>query len=194
MASVSGRQTDLVGKGSKMKRFEFTQKIQKFIDAPFALGDTSKGWDCLNSLAEFYDSIGAKFPREFGEWNEQNYADGWLRDPSKARMTLIKFLRTLGEPVDKNYLMEGDLLIICPKIDKKVLDQIDSNSVRDDILKTFPTMFDYVASIFDGKELLAFPAVYLGRGHLLIVFNKGVKVVPLKFFKNFIVEARRLAS
>lgn len=175
-----------------MKRYEFTNKIKKFVDAPFALGDKEKGWDCLNSLADFYDSIGVDFPKEFGEWNEQNYAKGWMRDPSKGRETLIAFLRTLGREVDLKGLEHGDLLIIDLKVTKDTFKNINVEPAKAEILKTFPTMLNYITSVFEGRELTAFPAIYMGTGHILVVFNKGVKVIPLKFFEKYIVEARRL--
>jgi hypothetical protein len=138
-----------------MKRNEFTTKLQKFIDAPFVLGDKSKGWDCLNSLAEFYDSTGKTFPREFKNFNEQNYAEKWKAGEGKKE--LREFLLSLGESIDPNYAFDGDLFI------------------------------------FDGEET-AFPGIYLGRGHLLMVFDKGVKVVTLKAMKSLlkIVDVRRL--
>jgi len=138
-----------------MKRNEFTTKLQKFIDAPFILGDKSKGWDCLNSLAEFYDSVGKPVPREFKGFNEQNYAEKWKDGEGKKE--LREFLLSLGESIDPNYAFDGDLFI------------------------------------FDGEET-AFPGIYLGRGHLLMVFDKGVKVVALKAMKSLlkIVDVRRL--
>jgi len=143
---------------------------------------------------DFYDSIGKKFPREYGEWNEQNYAEGWLKDPSKSRKVLMNVLMNLGEKVDPNYIIEGDLLILVADTNIDTFKGINVESIKEDLLKTFPTMIDYLTSIFDGKELIAFPAIYLGRGNMLVVFNKGVKVVPLKFFRKFLVEARRLES
>jgi len=47
--------------------------------------------------------------------------------------------------------------------------------------------------VFDGAEA-AFPGIYLGRGHLLMTFDKGVKVVPLKSIRKLyhLVDVRRL--
>lgn len=136
-----------------MKRFAFTQKVQKFIDAPFALGDKAKGWDCLNSIADFYDSIGKTFPREFKGFNESNYAERWEKGEGKEE--LKEFLLSLGESINQNYAVEGDLFI------------------------------------FEGAEMV-FPGLYLGRGHVLMVFDKGARVVPLKFFKKYLIGTRRL--
>lgn len=135
-----------------MKRFEFTVKIQKFVDAPFALGDKTKGWDCLNSLAEFYDSIGKNFPKVFKGFDEFNYAERWKVGEGKKE--LKEFLLSLGESINPNYAFEGDLFI------------------------------------FEGKEM-TFPGIYLGKGHLLMVFDKGCRVVPFKFFKEFLIEVKR---
>ena len=45
--------------------------------------------------------------------------------------------------------------------------------------------------IFDGKEWV-FPGIYLGSGHVICAFERGVKVVPLKFFCHALIEAKRL--
>ena len=145
-----------------MKRFEFTQKIQKFIDAPHVLGDPSKGWDCLNILREVYTLLGKDFPTEFKGWDADNYAERWKRGEGKD--VYREFLFSLGSPVDPAYALEGDLFI------------------------------------FEGAEQL-FPGIYLGRGHILMVFapcdtkqkNRGCKVVPFSFFKKFLIGIRRLS-
>ena len=138
-----------------MKRFEFTLNIKKFIDAPFSLGDKSKGWDCLNSLDEFYRSIGKNFPQEYRGINADNYAEKWRL--GEAKQIFREFLLSLGCSVNRNYALEGDLFV------------------------------------FDGEET-AFPGIYLGRGHVLMVFDKGVKVLPLNLVKKIfkIVDVRRL--
>lgn len=155
MATISCGQAGLVGKNTKLKRVEFTQKIEKFIDAPFALGNKSKGWDCLNTLDEFYRSIGKKFPEEFEGITKDNYAEAWRS--GKGKKLLKRFLLGLGRSIDQNYAVEGDLFV------------------------------------FEGEKAV-FPGIYLGRGHLLMVFDKGVRVVPLKVIKKgfYLLDVRRL--
>lgn len=138
-----------------MKRHEFTLKIKKFIDAPFALGDKNKGWDCLNSLNDFYLSIGKDFPKEYRGVNWDNYVEKW--NSGDAKKIYKDFLLSLGRSIDPNYAVQGDLFI------------------------------------FDGTEW-PFPGIYLGRGHLLMVFLQGSRVVPLKIMKRMyrLVDVRRL--
>lgn len=139
-----------------MKRHDFTLAIQKFIDAPFALGDKSKGWDCLNSLDEFYRSIGKSFPTEYKGINKDNYVEKW--ESGKVSKIYREFLLSLGSSVSPNYAIQGDFFI------------------------------------FDGVES-TFPGIYLGRNHLLMVFDTGVRVVPLKVMKHLfsLVDVRRLS-
>ena len=92
-----------------MKDKTFSASIQKFVDANYSLGDTSKGWDCLNSLKEFYNSVGFQFPTEFRGYNEQNYAEKWRTQD--CRPDLSAFLQTLGEKVDLAFMQSGDLLL-----------------------------------------------------------------------------------
>ena len=139
-----------------MKRFEFAEKIKKFTDAPLALGDKTKGWDCLNILDEFYRSIGKDFPTEYKGINESNYIEKW--NSGNVGNLYLEFLLTLGESVNPNYAIEGDLFI------------------------------------FKGREV-AFPAIYLGRGNLQIVCEKGVRVVTMKVMKALYglpIDVRRL--
>lgn len=44
--------------------------------------------------------------------------------------------------------------------------------------------------IFDGGKWV-FPGIYLGSGHALCAFERGVRVVPLRFFKHGLTGARR---
>lgn len=46
--------------------------------------------------------------------------------------------------------------------------------------------------IFEGTKIPTFPGIFLGNGNCLMVFDIGAKVVPLKFFKSFLIQARRL--
>ncbi len=92
-----------------MDDIKFVNKTNKFLNGKFVLGDRSKGWDCLNSLAEFFDSMGVSFPRQFKDWNEQNYPKRWER--GEGMETFREFLLSLGRPIDLNYLRPGDVII-----------------------------------------------------------------------------------
>jgi len=48
--------------------------------------------------------------------------------------------------------------------------------------------------IFEGAEFTTFPAVYIGGGHLLMVWPKkiGCKVAPLRLMTKYLREVRRL--
>ena len=167
---------------------------EKFVDAPFALANREKGFDCLNSLIYFYEGLGFKFPRTFGEWNEGNYAAGWLRNPGHARRVFHRFLMQLGTEADINYLKRGDLLILEGDLSKGNIREDVELAMKEELEKSFPGMTDYIKGLFAGREILSFPAIYLGNDNLLIVFNKGVKVVPFGFFKKSVVSCPRLVK
>ena len=93
-----------------MDEIGFINRANRLLGAPFALGDRSKGYDCLNSMAELFESQGVIFPREFGDWNEANYAERWEKGEGMA--TFRAFLFSLGEPVDINYIALGDIIIL----------------------------------------------------------------------------------
>jgi len=48
--------------------------------------------------------------------------------------------------------------------------------------------------LFEGAEFTTFPAVYIGGGHLLMVWPKkiGCKVAPLRTMRKYLREVRRL--
>jgi len=86
---------------------------EKFLSKKFFLGDISglKGWDCLNSLAGFYDSMDCSFPHQFKDWDESNYPERWKKNEENCREVLKEFLLTLGDPIDPQYRIMGDLLL-----------------------------------------------------------------------------------
>jgi hypothetical protein len=85
--------------------------ISKFIDRPHAIGDLSKGWDCLNSLLDFYRKMNISLPDEFEGYTETNYGARWEKDQNKCRLALERFILGLGEKIEVAYTMRGDLLI-----------------------------------------------------------------------------------
>jgi cell wall-associated NlpC family hydrolase len=93
-----------------MDDIAFAEKMTKFFGQSFNLGDRGKkGWDCLTSMADFFESCGIKFPLEFRDWNEKNYAERWER--GEGMDVFRDFLYSLGEPVDRNYMQPGDIII-----------------------------------------------------------------------------------
>lgn len=93
-----------------MKDIEFAQKMSPFLGKPFALGDRLKGWDCLNSMAEFFESVGIDFPNEFKGWTWGNYVERWKKEMNFK--IFREFLFSLGESIDLNYILPGDIIII----------------------------------------------------------------------------------
>lgn len=94
-----------------MNDIQFAEKVNTYLNGAAALGDKSKGWDCLNSLADFFEFAGVPFPDHFGDWNWENYTKRWEKE--KGAMKVLKeFLFSLGSAVDVNYMLPGDLIIL----------------------------------------------------------------------------------
>lgn len=109
-----GDKTDLVGKErSNLKTdTDISKAAEKFIGKPHFIGDKTKGWDCLNYLVDFYrDELGYDFPKEFEGFTESNYAKKWDEASDSCRLTLERFLNTLGNGISPSFLERGDLLI-----------------------------------------------------------------------------------
>jgi hypothetical protein len=151
----------------------------------------ARGWDCLNSLRDFYRDCGFPFPEEYKGWNWVNYAEKWMDDPEEGRIVFMELLRSLGREVGRNYAIRGDLLIIKSQPPKMTLGRATLDILKA-IVENYPFMRKIVNRTLEGRQLLSFPAIYLGNGHILLVCEKGVKTFPLKFFRSADIEVRRL--
>jgi len=130
----------------------------KLVDKSYALGDMSKGYDCLNYLVSFYSELGVEIPREFEGETLETYPQLWKTNPKKAQQIMAKLFDTFGEEISQDYMARGDLLI------------------------------------FEGKEFAIFPGIYLGNDNVLIVFEEGSHVLPLRFIKKFMTKVRRILN
>jgi hypothetical protein len=167
------------------------EAITKLVDSPYFLGDESKGWDCLNSLKEFYEDCGFAFPRRFEDWEQGNYRDKWVFDPEVGREVFYRFLKTLGKQVDLNYAVRGDLLLLKTKVERPVTETL-KRRVLNRIKETHPFMHRFINNVLAGRSLLTWPAIYIGNGKIFMIFEKGGKIIPLKPYEHFIEEVRRL--
>ena len=86
-------------------------QADKYLGKPYCLDDPINGWDCFNMLLDFYQAFGYQFPTEFEGYSLKAYKDLWLEDQDKAKQVLSRFLLSLGEPVEKNFFIRGDLLL-----------------------------------------------------------------------------------
>lgn len=94
-----------------MKSSLIAQQAEKYLNKPFVLGDTSRGFDCISLLLDFYGGLGYQFPAEFEGISRETYAEEWLRNPEKTGFIRERFLRSLGTPIEKNFFRRGDLLL-----------------------------------------------------------------------------------
>ena len=88
---------------------KFTELTRDLIDCDYALGDTSKGYDCVSAICHVYKGMGANIPDEWKGLTFETYAtrfggDHWEDD-------LIEFSRSLGHSVEINYIRKGDLIV-----------------------------------------------------------------------------------
>lgn len=90
---------------------QIANQADQFVDAKYALGDTSKGWDCLNSFLTFYRGLGVEFPVEYNGWTESNYVERFKQNPSEGVTILIEFIRSKSYPVEVPWIKGGDILI-----------------------------------------------------------------------------------
>lgn len=89
---------------------EFVEKTNKFMNMPYALGDKTKGFDCLNMMMEFFDSAGIPFPKQFRDWTIENYPERWAR--GEGMDVFRDFLFSIGQPVEREFILPGDIIIL----------------------------------------------------------------------------------
>ncbi len=94
-----------------MRDTNISEASKDMIDAKYALGDRSRGFDCLNSILQFYREMGVEFAKDFKGWTEDNYASKFANNPDEGRKALIEWIMTLGRDIDTNYFKPGDLMI-----------------------------------------------------------------------------------
>jgi hypothetical protein len=126
----------------------------------------------------------------------ETYVAKWDDDPEVARDTLIRFLKGLGRPVELNYCLRGDLLIIEARSKKEHSEGVIQKALAV-VAKKFPNMVKEARKILEGKKLLVFPAIYVGGSKIFIVVtsekdDRGPRILPLRFFKQYVREVRRL--
>lgn len=92
-----------------MNDIEFQKRIDKYLWKPFAVGDKGKGWDCLNSLRDYFENLGIEFPDKFLDWTWENYAERWNK--GEGNEVLYSFIMSLGRPIDLGFIDIGDIII-----------------------------------------------------------------------------------
>jgi hypothetical protein len=143
-----------------MNDIQFVNSLKPYLFKPFSLGDKSKGWDCLNQLGDWARENGYEFPDEFKGWTWANYAERWER--GEGMDVFYDFLMSLGDPVDINYMLPGDIIVL------KMTDPMT--------MKEIVSAVQYLGS----NKIKAIPK------------EMGTIVLPMSFFRMAIRSVRRL--
>ncbi len=94
-----------------MNSSAIARQAEKYLNKPFVLGNTEKGFDCISLILDFFGTLGYQFPDEFEGITRKNYAEEWLLHPERTGGIRERFLRSLGTPIEKNFFHRGDLLL-----------------------------------------------------------------------------------
>ena len=92
-----------------MKDLDLSQNMSRFVDCKYALGDVSKGWDCLSFILDLYEGMGIEWPEEYNGITRENYGELWKS--GGGRVEFEEFLLSLGESVKPGNLRRGDLVV-----------------------------------------------------------------------------------
>lgn len=90
---------------------QIARAADKLVDKPYALGDLSKGFDCLNFLKSFYSDMGFECPTEFDGVTMENYAELWQTDQTKTKKIMKRLLFSVGTEIEPPNMQRGDLLV-----------------------------------------------------------------------------------
>ena len=91
------------------------QISSKYVGAPYRMGGWSRqnGFDCFSLLYIIaVNDYKMTLPKTFGGYTLDNYKDFWENCPRGTTRALIKYIRSVTDPVKKNYGLAGDVLIL----------------------------------------------------------------------------------
>jgi cell wall-associated NlpC family hydrolase len=95
-----------------IKQMKIADAAGMFLDVPYRLGAWGPtGYDCLSFVYCFFWEMGIELPKRFGRYTLANYAREFKRDPEGAKSAMEKWLSSLGEKVNPNFMQPGDLAL-----------------------------------------------------------------------------------
>lgn len=93
----------------------FAERMADFIGKPFRAGSHGpEGYDCIGLLYAAQKALGRAVPETFRGYSVHDpaYADLWQENRLAALRLIVELIEGLGEPVDPNYLVAGDVLLV----------------------------------------------------------------------------------
>jgi len=102
-----------------MKKNKFGPLFRdKFFGAPYKLGGKSKeeGFDCFSFIYYFHKELGFDMPSGIDGVSAIDYSELWNSDEEAAKDVMWNYINTFTEPVQKEYMIVGDIVVIqCKK-------------------------------------------------------------------------------
>jgi cell wall-associated NlpC family hydrolase len=91
---------------------EMVKIISPLMRVPWKLGsfDPAQGFDCVSFPLYVYEKLGADLPHEFEGLTWETYAEAYQQKPDYP--LFLRFLLSLGQKIDPNYRLPGDLLVM----------------------------------------------------------------------------------
>ncbi|TAN40801.1 MAG: hypothetical protein EPN22_17030 [Nitrospirae bacterium] len=103
----------MVGAGSEMiDKVLFADTVGNFLGKKYRLGAQGPdAYDCFSFKYCFYRELGFEIPLPFEGYTLDNYPDRYKQEPAAATDAMLRLLRSCGTPVERNYMLPGDLAI-----------------------------------------------------------------------------------
>ena len=82
----------------------------QMLDKPYRLGACEDAYDCLSFILSYYEAKGINFGTQWNGWTKENYAERW--ESGEGRTEFYTWMHSLGKSVGRNYMLDGDLLVL----------------------------------------------------------------------------------
>ena len=119
-----------------MQEIKQKQILRSFLGKPFALGDSSRGFDCFFMCYYYLYLLGNKLPKEWNGISLNNYKEIRKEDAVKSRNLMFDFMKEYTDVVT-NGIRFGDILKLKPTFDSSKPSFLGIYNGNGDIMAVF---------------------------------------------------------
>lgn len=117
MAARTYEQEDMVGQREQYmnidEKIKFSEVVSKYIDKGYELGSWGPdSYDCMSFIYSFYKDLNVDLKDSYQGVTKNSYVDIYRNDEIRAKSLLREWFDSLGEEVDINYSIPGDLILV----------------------------------------------------------------------------------
>ena len=134
------------------KKVKKRRILQALLGKPFALGDSSKGFDCFFMSYYYLYLLGNKLPREWKGVSLRGYKKIRDENVNKARELMFDFMKEHTDGTDNN-IQFGDILRLKPKFNPSKPDFLAIYNGKGNIIAASVRKGICIMNLYDYKIL-----------------------------------------